>query len=335
MIADSVGLGKTWIGKKLLEDFAYHMRQKAVVICPASLRNMWERELRDATISAGILTQEELGRAEFNPAAWADTDVVLIDESHNFRNPGSQRYGNLELLLGGNGGRGRDGARKKVILMSATPINNDLLDLYNQLCLITRGDRSYFAACGIGDLYKYFLKARRNSRGDRDYLAFAIFNLLEEIVIRRTRPFIRKAYPEATIQGNRVHFPERELHTIEYNLESTYAGIYDDIVSGVEGLKLAPYNLEAFKKSGIAVDQFEAGREQALVGIFKSRYLKRLESSVDAFRISVRRALEFLKTFESYILDGRVLRSTDFHKVLRYLSSEDEEDDATPTSRGR
>ena len=50
MIADSVGLGKTWIGKKLLEDFAYHMRQKAVVVCPASLREMWEAELRDATI---------------------------------------------------------------------------------------------------------------------------------------------------------------------------------------------------------------------------------------------------------------------------------------------
>ena len=61
MIADSVGLGKTWIGKKLLEDYAYHMRQKALVICPASLRPMWQRELAEATISATILSQEELG----------------------------------------------------------------------------------------------------------------------------------------------------------------------------------------------------------------------------------------------------------------------------------
>ena len=66
MIADSVGLGKTWIGKKLLEDFAYHMRQKALVICPASLRDMWEAELRDATIPAAVLSQEELGREEFD-----------------------------------------------------------------------------------------------------------------------------------------------------------------------------------------------------------------------------------------------------------------------------
>jgi Helicase conserved C-terminal domain len=68
------------------------------------------------------------------------------------------------------------------------------------------------------------------------------------------------------------------------------------------------------------------------VGIFKSRYLKRFESSIEAFRISVRRALAFLKTFESYILDGHLLKSSDFHKALRYLAREEEEDDATPTS---
>lgn len=70
----------------------------------------------------------------------------------------------------------------------------------------------------------------------------------------------------------------------------------------------------------------------ALLGIFKSRYLKRFESSVEAFRISVRRALAFLKTFESFILDGRVMRSTVFQKALRYLEREDKEDDATPRS---
>ena len=65
MIADSVGLGKTWIGKKLLEDFAYHMRQQALVVCPASLRQMWETELQAATIPAVIVSQEELGRKDF------------------------------------------------------------------------------------------------------------------------------------------------------------------------------------------------------------------------------------------------------------------------------
>ncbi len=283
MIADSVGLGKTWIGKKLLEDYAYHLRQRALVICPASLRPIWERELADATISATILSQEELGREEFPALQFADADVVLLDESHNFRNRNAQRFGNLERLLGGNGGRGRDGQRKKVILLTATPVSNDLFDLYNQFSLITQGDRSYFSVAGIGDLYRYFLQARRDAR--HDLPGIALFNLLEEVVIRRTRSFIRKAYPNATIAGKKVHFPKRELKTVEYNLEATYHGIYEFIVSGIESLQLAPYSLESYKKKGIEVDEFEAGREQALVGIFKSRYLKRFESSIEAFRI--------------------------------------------------
>ena len=97
-------------------------------------------------------------------------------------------------------------------------------------------------------------------------------------------------------------------------------------------MKLAPYRLETYKKHGIERDQFEEGREEALVGIFKSRYLKRFESSVEAFRISVRRALQFLETFESYILEGKVLNSASFQKATRYLTREDEEDDATPSS---
>jgi len=113
MIADSVGLGKTWIGKKLLEDFAYHLRQKAVVVCPASLREMWEGELRDATISASVLSQEELGREDFDPSLWGDADVLLIDESHNFRNQTAQRYSAIDSILGAHGGRGRDHERSQ------------------------------------------------------------------------------------------------------------------------------------------------------------------------------------------------------------------------------
>jgi SNF2 family DNA or RNA helicase len=330
LIGDSVGLGKTWIGKKLLEDFAYHLRQKALVICPASLRDMWTEELQEASISTIILSQEGLGQSEFEVSSYGDVDVILIDESHNFRNRSAQRYENLERLIAQNGGKGREGAKKKLILITATPINNDLLDLYNQINLLTQGDRSYFSAAGIGDLHRYFLNARRDTR-----LASTVglFNLLEEIVVRRTRAFIRGAYPEATIKGEKIKWPERKLHTVQYNLEATYSGIYEKIVGGIETLRLAPYNLESYKKAGVSVDEFERGREEALVGIFKSRYLKRFESSVEAFRISVRRALEFLKTFETYILDGRVLSSSEFQRAMRYLEKESEEDDATPTSR--
>ncbi|HEU0020904.1 MAG TPA: helicase-related protein [Dehalococcoidia bacterium] len=331
LIGDSVGLGRTWIGKKLLEDYAYHLRQKALVICPASLRPMWTDELKDATIAATILSQEELGQADFDFRPFADADVIAIDESHNFRNRNNQRYENLERILSANGGRGRDGSRKKLIMLTATPINNNIFDLYNQITLFTGGDRSYFAGAGIGDLYRFFLNARRNA-ADQD-TGIARFNLLEEVVIRRTRAFVRKAYPEATIRGKPIKWPDRGLKTVRYDLESTYAGIYDEVVDAIENLRLAPYQLETYKKSGVKQDDFELGREEALAGIFKSRYLKRFESSIEAFRISIRRALEFIRSFESYVLDGKILDSTSFQKAMRYLNVEDEEDDGTPASR--
>src|SRR5437764_2955444 len=331
MIADSVGLGKTWIGKKLLEDFAYHQRHKALVICPAALQKMWHDELFGAGIAVRIITQESLGRDEFDSSDVQDADIMLVGESHNFRYRSARRYERLERVLAANNRRGRvSGERRKLILLTATPINNTIFDLYNQVALFTGGDRSYFAAAGIGDLHKYFQAARRAAYQQES--SIALFNLLEEVVIRRTRPFIREAYPDATIGGQPIHWPERRLKTIRYDLEATYGGIYDNIVNRIETLRLAPYRLETYKKQGIRRDQFEEGREEALAGIFNSRYLKGFESSVEAFRISVRRALQFLETFESYILEGKVLDSASFQKATRFLAREDEEDDAIPQS---
>ena len=156
LIGDSVGLGKTWIGKKLLEDHAYHMRQKALVVCPASLRQMWTSELGEATIAAAVLSQEELGQADFDPGPVGDADVILIDESHNFRKRTTQRFENLERIISANGGRGRDGSRKKLIMLTATPVNNNIFDLYNQLTLITRGDRSYFSGPASATFTDFF-----------------------------------------------------------------------------------------------------------------------------------------------------------------------------------
>jgi SNF2 family DNA or RNA helicase len=330
IIADSVGLGKTWIGKKLLEDTAYHQRQKAVVICPASLKRLWEEELRSASISAYVVTQERLGQEDFDGRDYADADVFLVDEAHNFRNRRAQRYQQLEQILAANGRRGRDGGRKKLILLTATPINNNIFDLYSQINLFTGNDRTYFASAGIGDLYKYFLAARRESI---DLGSIRIFNLLEEVVIRRTRQFIQRAYPEATIRGKKVTWPKRQLRTAQYDLAAAYEGFYEKIVERIEGLHLAHYNLETYKV-GQLQDEWELGRQVALVGIFKSRYLKRLESSIDAFRISIRRGLEFVKTFDEYLQDNIVLDAASFQAAMRLLEDDDaDSEDTTPASR--
>lgn len=333
MIADSVGLGKTWVGKRLLEDYAYHMRQKALVICPAALRSMWQRELRSATIAADVVSQEELGRAEFDLYPYRDVDVILIDEAHNFRNKLANRYQQLETIISANGRRGRDGTRKKVILLTATPINNTVFDLYHQINLFTGNDQSYFAGAGIADLKRYFLAARR-AANDRQ-ASIELFNLLEEVVVRRTRPFIRAAYENATISGQPIHWPTRRLRTVEYGLERTYEGIYAAIVETIESLNLAQYSLENYKRNRDDIDEFELGREQALIGIFKSRFLKRLESSVHAFRLSVQRALEFTQMFQEQVTQGRLLRSKDFRKLLPLIEADDDDPEALLHTQSR
>ena len=311
LIADSVGLGKTWIGKKLLEDFAYHRRQKAVVVCPASLRNMWRQELATATIAAQVVGMEEMGREEFDAGPFGDADVVLVDESHNFRNDKANRYLALDQLMQRNGGRGRDGERKKMILLSATPINNDVYDLASQVRLFAQNEADYFREAGIGDLAAYFRQARRAAKTHGASAGEVLFNLLEEIMVRNTRPYIRAAYPNATINGKPVSFPDRRLHTVNYSLGAT-ADLYDEVVAAIDQLSLAPYKLESYKRKAAIRDEQEhewtTGRETALVGIFKTRFLKRLESSIAAFRESLRRALVMEDTYRDYLLQRLVNR---------------------------
>lgn len=278
MICDSVGLGKTFIGKKILEHYAYYQRKKAMVICPAQLRDMWRAELYDANIQADVHSQEELGQKDYPVERYQDVDIVLVDESHNFRNTAIKRYKNLERILGA-------GSRKKLVLMTATPINNTLFDLYHQINLISRGDDYHFRAAGVGNLKTYFVNAAKGLTN--------LFNLLEEVVIRRTRHYVKENFPEATINGKPVKFPERTLHTLRYDLESTYNNIYEEIVGLINKLNLTPYNIEQYKKDKSKKDEEDTMRNQALIGLIKTLFLKRFESSIYAFQKSINNQLGF------------------------------------------
>jgi ERCC4-related helicase len=121
MVADAVGLGKTFVGKKLLELYAYYQRLRALIICPAQLQTMWEREIDESRIPARVLSMERLGQADLDVTRCADVEVILVDESHNFRNAGTNRYNNLAKIIG-------SGDPKRVILLTATPISNTLWD---------------------------------------------------------------------------------------------------------------------------------------------------------------------------------------------------------------
>lgn len=334
MLTDSVGLGKTYLGLKLLDDYAYRLRQKALVVCPAQLRDpLWEPKLRDYAIRVDVRSQEELGRKSFVIQEFLDHDVILIDESHNFRNSATNRYDNLIRLL-------TLGKPKKLILLTATPVNNSIFDLYQQIKLITHGYDDFFSSAGIRSLLGYFRQAETN----KDYL----YDLLEEIAIRRSRHYIRKNYPHAIIDGELVHFPERKLHTIHYSLEQSYQGLYQEVADTIENLNLASYSLDTTYRKDIRLEQLalwnslkdrllaqgltqkqieelamKVGRQLSIVHILKTLYLKRLESSVEALRISLKRQARFQEKFLEVLKRGKLLDAAAYRNIFDWNGTDD------------
>ena len=187
-----------------------------------------------------------------------------------------------------------------VILMTATPVNNSLLDLYHQLTLITAGDDSYFADLGIPDLRSHFLSAERKELTEG---IEQIVRLLDEIMIRRTRQFIVDNYPETTINGRPVRFPKRRLRKVEYSLTALFGDqIYQKVLDTVEELHLVPYRSESYLKT-----LEEEAKKEAMVRseLQKIGLLKRFESSVEAIRNSIARLVKFYEYFERTLAIGK------------------------------
>ena len=154
LIADSVGLGKTWIAKKIIEDFGFYRRRRFVVICPASVDEpLWRPALKDIGVSENIIHQEELGKENFDFAELEkklnfkleDIALIVVDESHNFRNPFSNRYENLFTLIE----KASKISKPKVLLLTATPMNNTHWDLYFQLMLLAQNNKRIFGNVSV------------------------------------------------------------------------------------------------------------------------------------------------------------------------------------------
>ncbi len=320
IIADAVGLGKTYIGMGLLEHYLLRKRRrgyipKGLIVCPAQLRDLlWRPKLDEYGIKATVRSMEEMGRQDFDWKAFNGYDLVLVDESHNFRNPGTQRYQNLNKLI-------CTGKRDKyVVLMTATPINNTIWDLYHQIMLLARGSESTYRDYGISNLNGFFKRV--------DQGAAELFDLLEETAVRRSRYDIKKrqeAGEKVVLPGKgEIRFPERELRAIEYNLEQTYRGFYAEIADQIERLSLVSYNIEQFRKDR---DELVVERNNALIGIMKTTFLKRLESSLRAFEVSVQRQQKFQQRFFDLLQQGRLLDSPS-HRKLIALEEEEESPEA-------
>ena len=351
VIADSVGLGKTYLAMRLLDDYAYRERLPTLILCPAALREtLWEPLLRRYSIRADVISMERFSQKDFPINEYQGHKVIVVDESHNFRNPNTNRWENLFKLLSTD-------AEKKLVLLTATPINNTLFDLYHQLRFITRDQEDFFSAIGIQNLREYFIRAETN----RDTL----YEVLEAIAVRRSRQFIKKNYPNAEIDGQPIKFPERDLHSVNYSLEKSYGGsLYERIAEAIENLNLAPYQVDMFRKEvleprrallsqlslfedesqqGSLKERLEKlgwdekkiwdllwnlGRQNAIAHIMRVLYLKRLESSVYSLRLSLQRQRNFQKEFLQALEAGRLLNSNAYRRWLQ-LESTDEQSEET------
>ena len=332
IIADSVGLGKTFEALAIIK--YYQLRNdRILVLAPKKLRENWTiYELND---KRNILSQDRLnydvlnhtdltrdkgksGDIDLSMINWGNYDLVVIDESHNFRNNpnrrGITRYKRLmNDVIKAN-------IRTKVLMLSATPVNNKMNDLKNQIAFITEGDDHAFTSHGIESVTQVMKETqKRFSRwlreGDPEHLDVnklmenldgAYFRILDMLTIARSRKHIEKYYDTTDIGK----FPTRLIpKTITPGIDTknqfkNIGQIYDEIST----LTLASYTPLAYvrsdkrkfyeKKYDIATRTGsifkQVDREQSLIYLMRVNLLKRLESSVHSFKLTVDRLIAFI-----------------------------------------
>ena len=277
LYADGVGMGKTEIGVRFVEEYARNMGQHVLVISPAQLRDsLWRDRLNDANLPGQVVSYQELAQDRQLVAGGGrrvlsvDKDVyrlIVIDEAHAYRNTGNTWYAALDRLMGGT--------PKKLVMLTATPVNNSLWDLHNLFLLFARHDSAFGERpLRIPSLRKFFVEAGANT--DDEISESKLFPLIDALTVRRDRAFIQDRYgTERFDDGTQVKFPKAELRERRYDLDSAHPNIVGDIERGIESLKMARYRPSAYRLD----EDGESAREEALAGLIQSQMLKRFESS--------------------------------------------------------
>ena len=334
IIADSVGLGKTY---EALAVIKYYQERNArvLVLCPKRLRDNWtlwtndnddRNPLADDRFSYTVLNHTDLsryrgrsGEVDLEHLRWGNFDLLVIDESHNFRNKSTDsekkdRYTRLiEDVI-------KSGRRTKVLMLSATPVNNRLLDLRNQIELITEGDDAYLAESdGIPSITQVTRVAQQRFNewcklgdGERTTASFAAmvnadyFKLLDVLTIARSRKHIMKYYGAAAGTFPKRRKPLSFKTPIDVKGELPPIGELNDMIAK---LTFAQYQLLSYVRFD-KVAKYEARygdswgkdfqsqvhRTAAVANLMRVNVLKRMESSVNSFRITLRRILEEAET---------------------------------------
>lgn len=348
ILADSVGLGKTFTALAVIK--YYENRNKSVlVLCPKKLAENWNtykdnyvnNPIAADRLNYDVLFHTDLSRSsgksnglDLDRLNWGNYDLVVIDESHNFRNgvgthsrTQDNRYQQLMNKVI------RSGVKTKVLMLSATPVNNRFVDLKNQLALAYEGNSGYLderlnTSKSVEDIFKQAQKAfntwsklepeARTTDALLRTLDFDFFELLDSVTIARSRKHIEKYYDTSEIGK----FPER-LKPIsvrpcltDLNNAINYNEIYELLVQ----LNLHIYTpsnyilasrLEKYKDltHNKGENLTQTGREQGIRRLMSINLLKRLESSVNSFQLTLTRIKELIDStiaaIDQYDRSGR------------------------------
>lgn len=380
ILADSVGLGKTFTALAVIK--YYELRNKSVlVLAPKKLSDNWTTYRSNYTTNLftedrfnyTVLAHTDLSRTRGESLGirldlinWANYDLVVIDESHNFRNndvlQGRQsRYQRLmDQVI-------RQGVKTKVLMLSATPVNNRFRDLRNQLALAYEGESEQLAAklnitTSVEEIFRQAQRAfndwaelpanERTSEAILGKLDFDFFELLDAVTIARSRKHIQAFYDTTDIGA----FPER-LAPISLRCALTtlpevpaFADIYADLVN----LTLAVYAPLSYvfpsrmskyvqadpadgasrnRMGGRAANVDIAGRQRGLQQLMTTNLLKRLESSVQAFRLTLGRLISTIDTAIMSI-DDHAASVADLTSTLADIDDEDDDFELPESSQG-
>jgi superfamily II DNA or RNA helicase len=313
ILADSVGLGKTLSALAVIRYFEA-ARKRVLVLAPKKLRENWTaylsnnaalNPLKEDSFRYDVLSHTDLsrdaghvGNIDLATHDWSDYDLIVIDESHNFRNAGGTRYRRLvEKAL-------RPGVKTKVLLLSATPVNNDLADLKAQLDLIAQDRSDAFQALGVSNLPAVIGDARRKfaawaGRGGRDAAALmnalpaSLTTLLDGVSIARSRRHIERHYAASLDRIGRFPIRERPQSIfVEIDRARAFPS-FGDVDATISRLKLALYSPITYVRDEHKARYDEAARrpsgfnqanrERYLIAMMKIGFLKRLESSIASF----------------------------------------------------
>ena len=375
ILADSVGLGKTFTALAVIK--YYESRNKSVlVLCPKKLANNWNtyrdnytnNPLVEDRFNYDVLFHTDLGRThgtsngiDLSRLRWDNYDLVVIDESHNFRNGGKldsesdekdNRYTTLMKQVI------RKGVKTKVLMLSATPVNTRFNDLKNQLQLAYEGDSSQIdsklkTTRSIDEIFRNAQKAfntwskwepcDRTTDNLLKMLDFDFFEVLDSVTIARSRKHIEKYYDTSSIGK----FPER-LAPISHRPHLTDlkdAISYNEIFEQLTKLNLdiyrpshyiLPSRMEKYaalygdKQGKIGFNQ--VGREMGIRRLMAINLMKRMESSVYSFNLTLCRIKELIDTTIDSIDDfeasaGAKINLTDITDADEYDLDDQNSDD--------